>query len=238
MSVAVNTAGTGNFEFEALQAAENYRRALVREFAPHLGNRVIEVGAGIGQMTELFARAPGVATALAVEPDAKYALQFRQRLPHLPLFEGTAAQLTGEKSATSIVCINVLEHILEDEQELKTYARLLQPQSGKLCLFVPARPEIYAPLDGDFGHHRRYTKPELKRKLLAAGFEIDRLCYFNFIGYFAWWFSFCALKQRSFKVSSVRFFDRAIFPVGHALESKILRPPFGQSLLAVARIKS
>lgn len=238
MSVAVNTSGTGNFEFEALQAAENYRRALVREFAPHLGNRVIEVGAGIGQMTELFARVAGVATTLAVEPDAKYARQFRQRLPALPLFEGTASQLVEGKQATSIVCINVLEHILEDEQELKAYAQLLRPQSGRLCLFVPARPEIYAPLDADFGHHRRYTRPELKMKLQAAGFQIVHLHYFNFIGYFAWWFSFCLLRQRSFQVSSVRLFDRMIFPIGNALEANVLRPPFGQSLLAVAKIQS
>src|ERR1017187_9303534 len=107
MSHAVNTAGTGNFEFEALLSAENYRRALVREFTPYLGNRVVEVGAGIGQMTELFARVPGVTTTLAVEPDPKYARQFRLRLPNLPLFEGTAAQVTGEKTPTRIVCINV-----------------------------------------------------------------------------------------------------------------------------------
>ena len=41
-------ARTANFEFAALRAAENYRRALVREFTPHLRGRVIEIGAGIG----------------------------------------------------------------------------------------------------------------------------------------------------------------------------------------------
>ena len=104
-----------------------------------------------------------------------------------------------------------------------------------LCLFVPARPEIYAPIDKDFGHFRRYTRPELKGKLFRAGFQVERLWYFNFVGYFAWWFNFRLLKKREFEREKLRLHDRAIFPVVHWLESKVLRPPFGQSLLAVAR---
>ena len=99
---------------------------------------------------------------------------------------------------------------------------------------VPARPEIYAPIDRDFGHFRRYTRPELRRKLVAAGFEVRRLNYFNFVGYFAWWLNFCLLKKRQFEQAKVRFFDRMIFPAVHTLESSIIRPPVGQSLIAVA----
>lgn len=36
-------------------------------------------------------------------------------------------------------------------------------------------------------------------------------------------------------MEKVRAFDRVVFPVVHKLETKILRPPFGQSLLAIAR---
>jgi len=104
-----------------------------------------------------------------------------------------------------------------------------------LCLFVPARPEIYAPIDGDFGHFRRYAKPELREKLISAGFEILNLRYYNFVGYFAWWLGFCLLKKRGLGPTSVRFFDRFIFPAVYGLETKICAPPFGQSLLAMAR---
>ena len=134
-----------------------------------------------------------------------------------------------------ILSINVLEHIEEDEAELARYAKALAGRHGALCLFVPARPEIYAPIDKDFGHFRRYTRPELRRKLLGAGLEIERLTYFNWVGYFAWWVNFCLLKKRGFEVSKVRAFDRVIFPVVHAMETSVMRPPFGQSLLAIAR---
>ena len=134
-----------------------------------------------------------------------------------------------------MLSVNVLEHIGDHEAELKLYASLLRTRKGHLCLFVPARPEIYSPIDKDFGHFCRYRRKELQPLLQQAGFEIIRLCYFNFVGYFAWWLNFCVLKKRHFEPAKVLFYDRAIFPIVHGLERRICRPPFGQSLLAIAR---
>lgn len=130
--------------------------------------------------------------------------------------------------------VYVLEHIERDEEELAVYRRLLQPAKGALCLFVPTRPEIYAPIDKDFGHFRRYARPELKRKLERAGFNL-LVRYFNMVGYLAWWINFCLLKRRSFDVGAVRLFDRVIFPEVHGFETHICPPPIGQSLIAVAQ---
>jgi SAM-dependent methyltransferase len=228
-------ATTEDFEFAALAEAKNYRQALIAEFGDFLHGEVIEVGAGVGQMTELLTGLPKVRRAFAIEPDAAFCAQHRARFPNHDLLEGTVADVAVETVCDAILSINVLEHIREDEAELKRYAGLLLPRHGTLCLFVPARPEIYASIDKDFGHFRRYTRTELKSKLNSAGFTVTRLHYFNMVGYFAWWLNFCALKKRSFEVAKVRFFDRRIFPAVHAFESRILRPPFGQSLLAVAK---
>lgn len=229
------SAQTEDFEFAALAEAKNYRRALFTEFQSALRGELIEVGAGIGQMTEQALEMPAVKRVVAIEPDPAFCTKFRKRLPNVELIEGTAANLPPGTNCDAIICINVLEHIREDLEELKRFAGLLKERRGALCLFVPARPEIYAPIDKDFGHFRRYKLRELKSKLAAAGFAIERLHYFNFVGYFAWWVNFCVLKKREFEVEKVRAFDRAIFPVVHKLESRICRPPFGQSLLAIAR---
>ena len=125
--------------------------------------------------------------------------------------------------------------IEDDRAELGRYAALLGKRSGHFCLFVPARPELFSPIDKDFGHFRRYTLPELSEKLTRAGFEIVRLNYFNFTGYFAWWLNFRFLKKRGFDVAKVRLFDRLIFPINYFVESRIMRAPFGQSLIAVGR---
>jgi len=228
-------ATTEDFEFVALSEARNYPRALMEEFRAALHGSVIEIGAGIGQMTGLIKPLPPVSRLLSIEPHAPFAARFRAAHPDAELIEGTIANAPAEGGWDAIVSINVLEHIQADETELAAYHALLASKRGALCLFVPAGPEIYAPIDKDFGHFRRYTRAELKRKLEGAGFAVERLYYYNWVGYFAWWANFCVLKKRRFEVGKVRAFDRVIFPVVHAMERSLMRPPFGQSLLAVAR---
>jgi SAM-dependent methyltransferase len=238
MSVSPNAAAkTEDFEFAALNEAKNYRQALLREFSEYLRGRTLEVGAGIGQITAEMLQIRAITKLVSIEPDAKFCARFRAAFPTHNIIEGTIDDLVGEEAWNAILSVNVLEHIQDDERELAIYRQKLAREKGVLCLFVPARPEIYAPIDRDFGHFRRYTKPELRQKLERAGFEMVRLRYYNLVGYFAWWLSFCVLKKRGFDLPSVRFFDRIIFPPVHGLESKICAPPFGQSLLAVARAK-
>ena len=225
---------TGAFEFDALNHATRYQAALVKEFSPHLRGNFLEVGSGLEQMTRWFS-AQGLTHFLALEPDGSFCRRFHADLPRRWIVQGTVKAVAPESAWDTIWSVNVLEHIQDDRGELVAYAKLLAKNHGSLCLFVPARPEIYAPIDRDFGHYRRYTRKELRGKLQDAGFQIVRLNYFNFVGYFGWWLNFRVLRQRRFATSSVKLFDRFIFPWAHAVESCCVRPPWGQSLLAVAR---
>jgi SAM-dependent methyltransferase len=228
------TANLENFEFAALQQADNYRQALLAEFAPRLRGHVLEVGSGIGQLTEALQQRPEIERLVSVEPNEHFAGHLRARFPRLELVQGTIDDVPVDWSFDAIVSVNVLEHIEADERELGSYCRRLSERRGALCLFVPARPEIFAPIDRDFGHFRRYTRAELGKKLAAAGFTIHCLAYFNLLGYFGWWWNFCLLKKRRFAAAQVRFFDRLVFPLQHRFEARVLRPPVGMSLLAVA----
>lgn len=238
MEQADDARTTSQFEFEALREANNYRRALLREFSPYLRGRVVEVGAGIGQNSALLREVPAIERLLCIEPDGDFCRRFRQDFPSVWLLQATVAALSpGPSRWDAIISINVLEHIEDDFDELRRYAALLRAGQGSLCLFVPARPEIYSPLDRDFGHYRRYTRAELSSKLERAGFAVRKLHYFNSTGYFAWWLNFCLLRKRSFDARAVRFYDRVILPATYYLESRLMRPPFGQSLIAVAAAK-
>lgn len=231
-------AANAAFELGALEDARHYREALVAEFRPHLQGAVVELGAGSGSVSELLARVPGLTRLLAVEPDAGFARQLRARLPGLTVLRGTTEALRPGPPWNALVSVNVLEHIRDDDRELARQRALLAPARGVLCLFVPARPELYAPIDRDFGHFRRYTKAGLRRQLGEAGFDLLRLDYFNLVGYFGWWLTFRVLGQRTFNPAAVRFFDRVVFPLVHAFESRLARPPVGQSLLATARARA
>lgn len=228
-------AGSSGYEFDALAEARNYRAALAAEFAEQLRGRVIEVGAGVGQFTALLRERPEIESLTVVEPERGFCQRLRAQFPGLEVREGTVAGVEASGGWDAVISVNVLEHIANDAGELAAYRRLLGARGGSLCLFVPARPELMAPIDRDFGHHRRYTRRGLRRLLIAAEFDVVRLDYFNCVGYIAWWLVFRLLARRRFNPAAVRAFDRWIFPWMHAFEARVFRPPLGQSLVAVAR---
>jgi SAM-dependent methyltransferase len=231
-------ASSPDFEFDALRHAVNYRRAIVREFGPWLHGSVLEVGAGVGLMTQFLLDVPTVERLVAVEPEPAYGGALRALLPEAHVVVGTIDDVPQNEAWNTIVNINVLEHIRDDIGELAAYRERLTPEGGTLCLFVPARKEIFAPIDRDFGHIRRYEQSELGEKLEGVGFSIERLEYFNVLGYLLWWMSFCVLRRRSFDKRGLQLFDRFVFPLLRGIERRTGPPPIGQSLIAVARVTS
>ncbi len=223
-----------DFEFGPLGEADNYRRALIGSFSPALSGNVLEIGSGIGQMTRELKAIPAVKKLLAVEPDGAFVPSLRKAVPGVEVLQGTAADVK-DRDWDAIVSVNVLEHIEEDAKELRMYHALLKAKKGALLLYVPARPELYAPIDKHFGHYRRYVKADLVRITTAAGFKIRSARYYDIIGYAAWWLNFCLLKRMAFDPKAVRFFDRFVFPWSHALESRISGGLFvGKNLLVIA----
>lgn len=81
----------------------------------------------------------------------------------------------------SIVCLDVIEHIEQDDIVLKNLHDLLKPE-GVLILSVPAIGRLYGRRDETVGHFRRYDKKELIAKLEHAGFVLSAVRYWNFIG--------------------------------------------------------
>lgn len=235
MSAPNAHAANASFEFGALEEARNYREALMREFGPYLKGSVVELGAGIGQISAMVRALPAVTDFHAIEPDAAFHDRLAGVVGSDRLVRGTLADLPAAVEPDAILSVNVFEHIEDDAGELARAAERLRARRGALCLFVPARPEIYAPIDRDFGHFRRYTRPGLRRALETAGFRIETLKYFNVVGYLAWWWTFRVRGCRDFQRGAVRLFDRVIFPPVYWLESRLTPPPIGQSLLAVAR---
>ena len=227
-------ASSEEFEFSALTQAVNYRNAIIDVFRAELAGDVIELGAGIGQMSELVARLETVRSFLAVEPDERYASRLSERLPHIAIHKGVMGTLPEDASCDVVFSINVFEHIENDLDEMVLCRKVLARKSGALCLLIPARPELYSPIDKDFGHFRRYTYSDLNAKLVRAGFHVHRLEYFSLVGYFTWLLNFRLLKARRFDPGKLAVFDRFIFPVARRLEMLLGPPPFGQSLIAVA----
>src|SRR4051812_35171268 len=131
-SLVDSAAGNENFEFDALKCAVNYRQAGFNEFPPFLNSDVVEVGAGIGQMTELFQRHRPSIRLRCIEPSIKFCGEHRAKFPNVDLVCGTIDDLPAGTSCDAIVSINVLEHIEDDSRELRSYFDRLSPRHGHL----------------------------------------------------------------------------------------------------------
>jgi SAM-dependent methyltransferase len=80
----------------------------------------------------------------------------------------------------TIVILDVLEHLTSDVDCLRECLRVLKP-GGRLLATVPAFQWLWGAHDTLYGHQRRYTVPELVRKMREAGFAVDRATYIEWI---------------------------------------------------------
>jgi SAM-dependent methyltransferase len=214
--------------------ARRYAAWMLDRGEKYLGQRVIDVGAGIGTFTGMLAETGR--QVVAVEPDPTFASRLRQRFEgheNVEVREEDADELSPETlghCVDSIVCFNVLEHIADDEQALVRLGTLLTP-GGHLLLLVPAHPFLYSSLDAALGHERRYRKPDLDRLLNEAQVDVKELRLVNPIGALGWLVSARILGRRRIPLASLRLYDRLV-PVLRPLDSVEL--PLGLSVWAVA----
>jgi glycosyltransferase involved in cell wall biosynthesis len=214
-----------------------YNRWLHDQFDGFLGQRVMEVGSGVGNQTRYFVERERV-IASDIEPHYVRELQatvgqrsnVRVASFRFPL-TATAREDLAAEHIDSIVCLNVLEHIEDDRETLLDFARVL-PKGGHLVLLVPAMPSIYGTLDKHLNHFRRYDREPLRALLTEAGFDVETLRYLNQPGVFGWWLNSRVLKRRVIpraQAGAVKW----IMPWLRAENRR--SPSFGMSLLALAR---
>jgi SAM-dependent methyltransferase len=144
--------------------------------------------------------------------------------------------------ADLITAFDVVEHLEDDAGALLGLHERLRPGGLFVCT-VPAFPFLWSEHDVVHHHHRRYTRAGLRGRLVAAGFEVERLSYFNSL-----LFPVAAAVRTAHRFGPARSRgnDATRLPrIGNrfllrlfASERHLLRHtqlPFGISLLAVCR---
>ena len=228
----------GHVTLARMGKLEPYNRWLAGRFQWALGQRVLEIGAGFGNMTRHLTDGRELVVASDLDPVAVEYLKgvFRENPSvrvasyRFPL-EPAAQEEIRALGIDTLVCCNVWEHIEDDRVTLTDMREILPPQ-GRLILLVPALARLYGSLDVHLRHFRRYEKPELERKLSEAGFRIEDCRFVNRPGVFGWFVNGRLLRRKVLPRAQLRAF-RLLLPL---LKREETAPPsFGMSLLAIAR---
>jgi SAM-dependent methyltransferase len=220
-----------------MSRAKNYFAWQSRLALREVGQRVVEVGCGIGNFTEMLLDRELV---IAVDREetcvellrGRYRTRENLRAMTCDVSDPAFGDL-GRFRPDSCVCLNVLEHVRDDRRALEAMASILTP-GGAIVLLVPAFEALFGPIDERLGHFRRYDRAGMAKLAASAGLLTKRAYYLNAIGLLGWWWNAHVGKRESQSDRQIAIFDRWVVPVAWRLEAAV-RPPFGQSLVAVLR---
>jgi SAM-dependent methyltransferase len=200
---------------DVLSDAPRFNRWMADTVRPHLGQRVIEMGAGIGNLA--WQLSPGRDRYIASDIDEEHLHRLVGRFMHRANVEVHRCDLQDPRdfapfadSLDTVVCLNVLEHVPDDLGALRNIRSVLV-HGGRALLLVPEGMSVYGTLDEVLGHCRRYGEEELATKVRAAGFDVERVIHFNRIARPGWYLEGRVMKRRTFSRWRLRLFDSLVW---------------------------
>jgi len=219
---------------ERLNRAPRFTQWMADVIRPYIGDRVLEVGAGTGNMSvHLMPRS--VYWATDVNPHYLDKLcSLRSTRPYMRVAYTNAVDagtFPAGQSFDTVVCLNVVEHIRDDVRALRNIRNSLS-NGGRAIILVPCGPGLYGSLDEVLGHCRRYTSEQLTVVSREAGFHVEQVLKFNRPGVPAWWLNGRVLHRRAFGLGQIRMLN-LLTPIFRLVDSWLPLPPL--SIIAILR---
>ena len=182
-----------------LNRAPRFTKWMADTIRPYVGDHVLEIGAGIGNLTaNLVPRTQYHASD--INPHYLDRLgTLKQTRPYLQVHytDASAAETYPAEQFDTVICLNVVEHI-ENDIEALTNIRKRLDKNGRAIVLVPNGPQLFGSLDTVLGHYRRYTQEQLVEACRTAGFTVEKVLKFNRIGAPGWWLNGRILKKETF----------------------------------------
>jgi len=219
----------------ALAECRNHRKWFAQFAEPYLGDSPIEIGSGLGDYAKEWI--PLVSSFTATDADPASVLELKKEMAPYPGVSVRQITLPATERAahTCLIAYNVLEHIDDHVGALRSMGLLVRG-GGYIVLVCPAFPFAMSKVDIATGHVRRYTKRSMRAALAGAGLEVVSVRYANSLGLLCYYVFTSLLGETPSEGGTMTFYDRLVVPIVRFAERIIVRPPFGQSVLAIARV--
>lgn len=223
-------------ELALFAQARNWKRYVAGCLHACMTGEVLEVGAGLGEMTRMLCDGRQAAW-VCLEPDpnlaARLARAFPGGLAHgvpIKVVPGTLSDLAPGRRFDCILYMDVLEHIADDRAELAQAAARLRP-GGCLVVLSPAHQALFSAFDRAIGHHRRYDRRML-RAIAPPGLVEARLCHLDAAGMLCSLANRVVLRRAQPRLHEILFWDRMLVPLSRVLDA-LLMNCVGRSILGV-----
>lgn len=242
------------FELESLSMAHAYQKWIFQSVEPYLGNSILEIGAGIGNLSQWLPVKDRLilsesSPALLEKLNLKIKNVFKDNLQKVEIYplhvEGQWEQDLCKKNIDTILSFNVMEHIQDDFLAFKKFRKILEADTKKyspkrVISFVPAHSWAYGSLDKKFDHFRRYDRSDFIKIHQEIFPDYNLICNsFNFVGIFPWLLTGKILKSEKLNPKSIMLFNTMV-PLLKPLDSLLinkLRVSIGQSMVCIFESK-
>lgn len=140
-------------------------------------------------------------------------------LPGVPLLQFDLRRCPlPDESLDGVTCLNVLEHIDDDERSLRQIWRILKP-GGLAHIEVPAGPDLFDMYDDFLMHYRRYSMKGLVALARRCGFIVEKTTHLGFMVYPAFW----VCKKRGQRARNATTEEKARLVAGFIQTSRTSR---------------
>lgn len=223
-------------ELQVFGGARKWKQYLAEKLKPYISGRVLEVGAGIGETTGFLLNEKTTTwTCLEPDPDLFNEMQKKKTAGLLPanciLVNGTLPDHPSGQTFDTILYIDVLEHIENDQEEIRKAISLLAA-NGRLVVLSPAYDFLYSPFDKAIGHYRRYNKRSLRRAVAFPELTEQKMFFLESAGVFLLLLNKFVARKKYPTARQVGFWQSVFIPVSRILD-KILFYRFGKTIIGI-----
>jgi glycosyltransferase involved in cell wall biosynthesis len=223
----------GSHILSRLSRAPNFNIWMADTIRSYCGNRVLEIGSGVGNLTcKLIPRDKYMASDInplylqtleALSSDRPYMKTSYCDVRDISSFPRV------EEGYDTVICLNVIEHVEDDRVALANIKSVLA-NSGTAIILVPQGQWNFGTLDQVLGHQRRYSKRSLRKLAKDCGFVVKEIIEFNRVGTPAWFINGKILHRRVFGLFQIWMLE-VLTPIFRLIDRFLPFP--GLSLIAV-----
>lgn len=218
-------------ELDNFDKAVVWRKYIFLLIKKYIKGNVLEVGAGIGSFTNNYKNLARYITL--TEVDQKNLIKLKEKFKDNNFTFSDKITKKILKKFDTIMYLNVLEHIKQDNEEIKNAFEKLN-QDGYLIILVPAHNKLYSNFDKAVGHYRRY-EIEFFKSIKIKNSKLIKLIYLDSLGYFLYYLNKLFFKKEVYP-SKLKIFiwDKIFTPISYFLD-RILMYKFGKNILYIIK---